>query len=387
MWLVSTLYERNLFYQQLNLKYGLFKYVRSKIWRVRKARGNIGAPCLILVFFYLLDFICGILLAVAVAFYPRVRLQLEEILSAYTLKMLDLVESYLSWVMGIPWGIKLNTPVNHFLGSHYLYVLSFWRLFYMEFIAIYMSYIIKFFVLLLPFGFTLPLTALHDFLKFLNLCLICFFVISQRISTLQVSALKSLGRLFMGKKWNILKDRVDTCQYDLNQLLVGTIIFTILLFLIPTTGMYTLVFLYLRILQFTIQFLLRTLVVLLNKVTLFFILNFYARVLKKPLTRARVLISDAEPLKYAQVKPCELIDGDASYNLKVCTFNASDVKIMWNNVEHSISEMKEVIRAMPSGKTADELEPSFQCGLDNDSTEQTVTTHSMLRWLGTSPHS
>ena len=383
MWLVSTLYERNLFYQQLNLKYGMLKYVHSKIWRVKKCRQNSGAPCLLLVLFYSLDFIFGIALAVAVAFYPNFRLQVEEILSAYTLKMLDLIEGYLNWVMGIPWGIKLNTPVNHFLGSHYLYVLSFWRLFYMEFIAIYMSYIIKLFLLLLPFGFTLPLTALHDFLKFLNLCLICFFVISQRISTLQVSALKSLGRLFMGKKWNILKDRVDTCHYDLNQLLVGTIIFTVLLFLVPTTGMYTLVFLYLRVLQFTIQFLLRISVVLLNKATLYFILNFYATVLKKPVTHARVLINGVEPHQYVQTKPSALFEGGTSYDLKVCTFSANDVKIVWNGSEHSISEMKEVIDGMPLSEIADELAPSFQCGLDNDPTEYTVTSHSMLCWLGT----
>ena len=233
MKVVSNLYERNLLYQQLNMKYAMLMYVQSTLWKLQDLKTNrTKALTLLFLVIYILDFLLGVIIAAVIILNPDIKHQIGHVLSLYTVTMLNWIGEYIHWLMGVPWGIKLNTPVNQFLGSHYLFILNLWRFFYSEFIAVYMSLIVNFLVILLPFGFTISMTALHDFLKFLNLCLICFFVISHRISTLQISALKSLGRLFMGKKWNILKDRIDTCQYNINQLLVGTIIFTILLFLL-----------------------------------------------------------------------------------------------------------------------------------------------------------
>ena len=44
--------------------------------------------------------------------------------------------------------------------------------------------------------------------------------------------------LFIGKKWNTLRNRIDSCDYDLDQLLLGTILFTLLTFLFPTVVVY-----------------------------------------------------------------------------------------------------------------------------------------------------
>ena len=55
-------------------------------------------------------------------------------------------------------------------------------------------------------------------------------------------AMGSLWRLFRGKKWNVLRQRVDSAAYDADQLFVGTLLFTVLLFLLPTTGLYYVVF-------------------------------------------------------------------------------------------------------------------------------------------------
>ena len=51
----------------------------------------------------------------------------------------------------------------------------------------------------------------------------------------------------IGQKWNPLRARVDSIPYDTSQLAFGTIIFTVLLFLLPTTGIYYLVFTLLRL--------------------------------------------------------------------------------------------------------------------------------------------
>ncbi|MEQ2243454.1 hypothetical protein ILYODFUR_007280, partial [Ilyodon furcidens] len=64
---------------------------------------------------------------------------------------------------------------------------------------------------------------------------------------LKIYGLSSLWRLFRGKKWNVLRQRVDSCSYDLDQLFIGMLLFTILLFLLPTTALYYLVFTLLRL--------------------------------------------------------------------------------------------------------------------------------------------
>ena len=61
-----------------------------------------------------------------------------------------------------------------------------------------------------------------------------FYVAAARIYDWQLSILISLFHLFRGKKRNVLRDRIDSCDYDLDQLLLGTIMFTLLAFLFPT---------------------------------------------------------------------------------------------------------------------------------------------------------
>jgi len=68
-----------------------------------------------------------------------------------------------------------------------------------------------------------------------------------RLYRLQVYALGSLWRLFRGKKWNVLRGRVDSAVYDADQLFVGTLMFTVLLFLLPTTLLYYVVFTLVRL--------------------------------------------------------------------------------------------------------------------------------------------
>lgn len=46
----------------------------------------------------------------------------------------------------------------------------------------------------------------------------------------------------VGKKRNMLRHRIDSCDYDLDQLLLGTILFTLLTFLFPTIIVYYLTF-------------------------------------------------------------------------------------------------------------------------------------------------
>lgn len=382
----STLYERNLFYQQLNFKYVVALYLHAAIWKIRtKGRLKTAALTLSFILLYSIDYIIGTAILLVSLHDPLLKYRLGNILSIYTKTILEWSGDYIIWLMGVPWGIKLNTPLSQFLGTRYLYILDLWKLFYSEFISLYLPVFINLLFLLLPFGVTLSITALHDFLKFLNLCLICFFIISNRIFTLQVSALKSFGRLFMGKKWNILRKRVDSCDYDITQLLVGTIIFTILLFLLPTIAMYMLAFLYLRLIQFAVQFGLRVCAVFVNKFTLSCLSSLHLSLQPQPFKKAKVLICGLDPCDYARAKtssPYSVIDGKWC-KLECFSVKEEDVTVVWNGKEYDLDEIRQIANDIPERTLLNELQQSTSCELG--SAEANVRGHSMAHWFWTLP--
>lgn len=63
-----------------------------------------------------------------------------------------------------------------------------------------------------------------------------------RLFNIQISGLIALLRLFVGRKYNPLRGGIDSCEYTNQELFVGTVAFTILLLLLPTTAMYYIVF-------------------------------------------------------------------------------------------------------------------------------------------------
>ena len=318
---LATVYERNLIYQQVSFKWRSFLHLRTLVG-VLQRDGDLGLrSSLFIIAFcltHLLDFVfgCGLLTLV---FKYSLRERLGVAISTYTLTMLQWTEQLVHWLMGYPGGLKLNPPLDHFLGTRFITILNFWEYFYSDFIAHYLTSIISLIFLLAPFGITFSLAALHDFLKFLNLCLICFFIFSSRIFTLQVSALSSLARLFMGKKWNVLRKRVDSCDYDTSQLLMGTILFTILLFLLPTTGMYFIIFLLLRLLQFSVQFTVRLATVAVNNVT--------------------VLCWKILQSKFNNPSISTLIIAYSSCRQT----DSANVKVFWNGRQHTVRQAQAII--------------------------------------------
>ena len=59
--------------------------------------------------------------------------------------------------------------------------------------------------------------------------------------------LKSLWYLFRGKKENVLRKRIDSLNYNIDQLLLGTLMFSILTLLVPTVGVYVLFYILLKL--------------------------------------------------------------------------------------------------------------------------------------------
>ncbi|XP_047214905.1 phosphatidylinositol N-acetylglucosaminyltransferase subunit Q-like [Girardinichthys multiradiatus] len=156
------------------------------------------------------------------------------------------LEELLQWLMGAPAGLKMNRALDQVLGRFFLYHIHLW-ISYIHLMSPFIQGILWYGGLLACLGLTFALSLLSDMVALFTFHIYCFYVYGARLYCLKIYGLSSLWRLFRGKKWNVLRQRVDSCSYDLDQLFIGMLLFTILLFLLPTTALYYLVFTLLRL--------------------------------------------------------------------------------------------------------------------------------------------
>jgi len=173
------------------------------------------------------------------------------------------VVNAIKWLMGWPAGLKLNDNVDRFMGQLFLFYSAKWQ----EMLHVLpVSY--HTFVFLAcstgVLGLSMMLSIISDILFICTLHINWFYNGSARIYMHQLEAMSGLWKLFRGKKKNVLRDRIDSCHYDIDQLLLGTIIFTVLFFLVPTVAIYYLYFSMVRFLVFIVHAALFGLLQLLN---------------------------------------------------------------------------------------------------------------------------
>ncbi|TLD19363.1 N-acetylglucosaminyl transferase component Gpi1 [Venturia nashicola] len=191
--------------------------------------------------------------------------QVDKFLSAYTIEGL---QDMITWLMDWPAGLKLNTELATFLGDLFLWVIDYWA----GCIALlrpYLPGIIHFIGFSSFAGATMPISLFSDLISVLTLHIYSFYVASARIYNWQLTIIISLFHLFRGKKRNVLRNRIDSCDYDLDQLLLGTILFTLLFFLLPTVFVFYLTFASARMAIITLKAGLDTLLACLNHFPLF----------------------------------------------------------------------------------------------------------------------
>ncbi|KAI3360062.1 hypothetical protein L3Q82_013856, partial [Scortum barcoo] len=183
------------------------------------------------------------------------------------------LEELLQWLMGAPAGLKMNRALDQVLGRFFLYHIHLW-ISYIHLMSPFIEGILWYGGLSACLGLTFALSLLSDMVALLTFHIYCFYVYGARLYCLKIYGLSSLWRLFRGKKWNVLRQRVDSCSYvtpllDLDQLFIGTLLFTVLLFLLPTTALYYLVFTLLRLVVVLFQGVLHLSVDFINSFPLF----------------------------------------------------------------------------------------------------------------------
>ncbi|XP_023677835.1 phosphatidylinositol N-acetylglucosaminyltransferase subunit Q isoform X2 [Paramormyrops kingsleyae] len=178
------------------------------------------------------------------------------------------LQELLQWLMGVPAGLKMNRALDQVLGRFFLYHIHLW-ISYIHLLSPFIEMILWYLGLTACLGLTFALSVLSDIVALLTFHIYCFYVYGARLYCLKIYGLSALWRLFRGKKWNVLRQRVDSCSYDLDQLFIGTLLFTILLFLLPTSALYYLVFTLLRLVVVLFQGVIHLSVDLINSFPLF----------------------------------------------------------------------------------------------------------------------
>ncbi|OUM58132.1 hypothetical protein PIROE2DRAFT_48197, partial [Piromyces sp. E2] len=118
-------------------------------------------------------------------------------------------------------------------------------------------------------GASISLSLTSDLIALATLHLHIFYKVASKIYYWQFSILLSLFNLLRGKRRNTLRNRLDSFEYNLDQLLLGTIIFTILFFLYPTIGVYYILFSLSRLAVISVQVVFDLLLAFINHFPLF----------------------------------------------------------------------------------------------------------------------
>ncbi|KAG5189425.1 N-acetylglucosaminyl transferase component-domain-containing protein [Tribonema minus] len=159
----------------------------------------------------------------------------------------------ITWLNHHPGGFKLNLPAATTLGQATIMIVQV----YCAIIRMALAHV-QWLVLALCLssafgGISTASAAVFDLFWVLTLHVT---LIHRSLSVLyrgNLTAVISLWHLFRGKKRNVLRHRIDSCSFDHAQLMLGTLMFTVLLFLLPTVAVHYLFFSLLKMAQVAVQ--------------------------------------------------------------------------------------------------------------------------------------
>ncbi|XP_060967482.1 N-acetylglucosaminyl-phosphatidylinositol biosynthetic protein gpi1 isoform X2 [Cannabis sativa] len=154
----------------------------------------------------------------------------------------NLLRSGCVWLMGVPAGFKLNTELAAVLGMISLNAVQIWSTLWI-FMGFDVTFLVKTLgILSIIFGVTLPAALIIDLITLATLHVSTIHCVISLLYSTQIQAIASLWRLFRGQKWNPLRMRLDSYNYTVKQHIVGSLLFTPLLLLLPTTTVFYIFF-------------------------------------------------------------------------------------------------------------------------------------------------
>ncbi|KAJ6468427.1 N-acetylglucosaminyl transferase component-domain-containing protein [Mycena sanguinolenta] len=160
--------------------------------------------------------------------------------------LVEWVQWVLHWLDSWPAGLKLNTELSHFYAHTFSGLVAIWG-YVLHRGCPYLPGLLFTCGVLSTSGMTTAVALFSDLLAFITLHIYVCYFLSRILYALLLRTGGSLWNLFRGKRFNVLRNRTDTWEYDTDQLLFGTILFTLLAFLFPTVLAYYALFAMLRL--------------------------------------------------------------------------------------------------------------------------------------------
>ncbi|KAF6201240.1 hypothetical protein GE061_005687 [Apolygus lucorum] len=219
------------------------KWLLEKIFHDRGVTLQTGN----MIFSMVVDIVGGLAVAYVLDYITRDnKSHVFGVMAAKTEELLEFIKYMIKWLMGSPAGLKLNYPLNYILGNFFLYNIYLWWTF-LGLIRPLLEVGFNAFLKLGFLGILLQIAILADMFSLVTFHLYCIYIYAARLYEFQIKGILSLSKIFLGRKRNPEPDKVDSCPYSTEQLFVGTVCFTVLLFLLPTTLVYYVVFTLIRL--------------------------------------------------------------------------------------------------------------------------------------------
>eukprot|EP00250_Pteridium_aquilinum_P003546 c13855_g1_i2 orf=38-2389(+) len=169
----------------------------------------------------------------------------------------DILRTGCIWLMGVPAGFKLNTELAGMLGLFSLSVIQVWSTLMYLLKPMLGPFLYMLAIASMLLGITVPAAMVVDMLFLATLHISTLHQLVAFVYSNQLQALAALWRLFRGRKRNTLRGRIDTYDCNVEQHVVGSLMFTPLLLLLPTTSVFyiffTMLFTSLSIVRFSLQ--------------------------------------------------------------------------------------------------------------------------------------
>ncbi|EUC62225.1 N-acetylglucosaminyl transferase component Gpi1 [Rhizoctonia solani AG-3 Rhs1AP] len=181
---------------------------------------------------------------------------------------IELLRESLHWLDNWPIGLKLNTELSGFLCASFSTSIDYWE-YTFKMVTPYFPLALYCIGSTGILGTTMVLSLISDVLGILTFHTYICYLLATTVFSRLLKLIGSLFNLFRGKRRNILRNRTDTWNYDMDQLMLGTILFTLVTFLFPTVTVYYMLFTLTRLGIIGIQATLETILAFLNHFPLF----------------------------------------------------------------------------------------------------------------------
>ncbi|KAL7069047.1 N-acetylglucosaminyl transferase component family protein [Cryptosporidium serpentis] len=166
----------------------------------------------------------------------------------------DAIYLQFNWLTSLS-ELKLNKDLSSFLINLLLEAFQLWRDI-TNYIFSDIELISSFLKVLSALGgFSIAISFVWDVFNIYTFILYYIYVIFSKLHYINIRAISTFYHLFRGRKWNILRNRVDSTINDTEQLLFGTILFTISIFLYPTVAIFYVNFLFIWVPVFLVNIL------------------------------------------------------------------------------------------------------------------------------------